>query len=340
MRRKRSAYNNWLKAALLTGALSIAIAALAPGLVVAADEKAVEIMRKSMAARNTVAYSATAAIVSRKPDGGTEQWSQVVYRDAGDRERVKILDHEGTLVWLRVCDGSTRYEHNLRHGSLRKSTPSDPDYRRKRDELSLTILKGNFDLAVEGADVVAGRNTHRISICKRGEPTTMLRRLWVDQQNYLELKTEVYDAQGRPTHSVTIQRIRVNPQFAPSTFQYKLPEAVEPGEVRPPLYTGTLARAAAKAGLKPLPPPELPRGFALLDGIVAVREFKGHRVLWYQHTDGLRWFSVFQRPHAPGDEPKEASTRRFRAGPFQITVVGSLSEEELKLIRAGYQQQH
>ena len=340
MRRKRSAYNNWLKAALLTGALSIAIAALAPGLVVAAGEKAVEIMRKSMAARNTVAYSATAAIVSRKPDGGTEQWSQVVYRDAGDRERVKILDHEGTLVWLRVCDGSTRYEHNLRHGSLRKSTPSDPDYLRKRDERSLSILERNFDLAIEGADIVAGRSTHRISIAKRGEPRATVRRLWVDQQNYLELKTEVYDPQGKPTRSVTIQRIRVNPQFDPSTFQYKPPEAVQPGEVRPPLYTGTLAAAAANAGLKPLPPPKLPAGFALLDGIVGVREFKGHRVLWYQHTDGLRWFSVFQRPHDPDDEPRKPSTRRFKVDAFQITVVGSLNEEELKLIRAGYRQQH
>jgi negative regulator of sigma E activity len=80
----------------------------------------------------------------------------------------------------------------------------------------------------------------------------------------------------------------------------------------------------------------VPKGFLLYRDSVGVREFGGAPVLWFQHTDGVRTFSVFQRKAAAAARRGLQSTNVLRVGDYQITIVGPLTPEELTTIKAGY----
>ena len=74
---------------------------------------------------------------------------------------------------------------------------------------------------------------------------------------------------------------------------------------------------------------------------MSVREFKGVPVLWFQHTNGVRTFSVFQRrAAADAGQPKsdKGGARTVRAGDFQFTIVGRLKPDEFNTIKDGYKQ--
>ena len=101
-----------------------------------------------------------------------------------------------------------------------------------------------------------------------------------------------------------------------------------------------MAGAAERAGFKTIVPAPAcrPGGFELYEDLVKVREWDGQRVLWYQFTNGMRSYSVFQRPVQPvtPERTDRQSTRTFKVGGFQFTIMGHVQPEELKLIKAGY----
>ncbi|HJN16765.1 MAG TPA: hypothetical protein QGH10_14770, partial [Armatimonadota bacterium] len=188
MKRSQPGLTRWPIAAVAASSFVMMLAGLAPGFAQQVGGKAVEIMRQSMTARGQVDYSAVAAIV-RYREGERHDARQMVLRQQGDRECIKVLDGDGKLKFKRVSDGRTRWEHSVRHGRVMKMPLPPRAETLRKDLTNLEILADNFELTLEGPGTVAGRVVHRITITHPGPPRVLLRRLWIDEQNYLELKS-------------------------------------------------------------------------------------------------------------------------------------------------------
>jgi outer membrane lipoprotein-sorting protein len=321
------------------------VAALAPGLAQAVGNKAVDAMRKSVQAKDQVTYSAVAAVRSNRGDPARRGTRQIVMRQRGGYERIKLLDAEGNLVWSRVCDGKTRWDYSPGRNHVLKVTVPPHDRELAKELVNLQALAANYRLTHEGIRSLAGRSAHQVSIVYPGPPPLLIRRVWIDSQKSMTLKSEHYKDDGGIMRSVAVERVNLDPTFPPGTFRFTPPEGVKSHEIRPPRFVGALGEAARIAGFSARTPTALPTGFVFYENHVAVRDYKSNPLLWLQFTNGVRTFSIFQRPAVPDDAAHSGErddgghrgTFSFRSGGFQITVVGPLTDDERQLIKTGYQ---
>jgi outer membrane lipoprotein-sorting protein len=338
-----SHHSNWLRGLLVAGLLCVVGAVLTPDVLSQAGNRAAEILRKAILARGEVSYSAETSVSFSRPDHPPRVLREIIYRKCGGRAQVKLLDPDGKLLKRTVSDGKAEWEHLAERGRVFQRPLPDPEQQRLRDLDTLDILARNFAVSVEGTDTVAGRKAYRIGIARRGGQPVLVRKLWIDQRNYIELKTERYTSDGRVGHVMSVQRINFSPRFQPGMFSFEPPENVKPWAAPTPEFVGVLAEAQRRAGFKAILPPQLPAGFALLDNSVSVHQHKSQPVLYLRYTNGLDSFSIFQRKADPDWHPPASDSGRQRRGVqtwvtrgFHFTLVGRLQPEDVETIRAGY----
>ncbi len=343
MERSTSQRNRWQRGLLLGGMICLVGALLAPDLIGQASNKAIEILRKAIVARGQVSYSAEATITAIRRDDPPRHHKQTIYCKKGGKEQTKLLDGDGQLVMRRVSDGQNQWEHFLTRGRLMQRSLPELRQRRQRDLESLDILARNFVVLVEGTDTVAGRTAYRIGIARPGSRPVPVRKLWVDQRNYVELKTERYAHDGQVAHVMSIERINLAPTFRPGMFDFEPPENIKPWSAPTPEFVGSLAEAQRRARFGAVLPPRLPAGFELLDNSVSVHRYKDQPVLALRYTNGLDSFSIFQRRADPDRDPPPGQPGRHRGGVrtwvsqgFHFALVGRLRAEDAEIIRGGY----
>lgn len=316
---------------------------LAPDLIGQAGDKAIAILRKAIVARGQVNYSSEATITFTPRDDPPRSLKEITFCKKGGKEQVKLLDSGGQLIMRRVSDGQNQWEHFVSRQRLTRRSLPELEQQRQRDLQSLDILARNFTVLVEGTDTIAGRRAYRIGIARGGAQSVPVRKLWIDQRNYIELKTERYADDGRVAHVTAIERINLAPRFQPGMFDFEPPDSIKPWAAPTPEFVGPLADAQRQVGFRALLPPQLPVGFALLDDSVSVHRFKDRPVLTLRYTNGVDSFSIFQRKADPDSHPPRAPSGRRRGGVntwvsrgFQLTLVGRLHPEDAQLIRSGY----
>ena len=313
----------------------------APRMVSAAGDKVLDILRKAIMARGEVTYSAVAT-VARVEHEQQKSYTQLILRQKGGRERVKLQDADGQTVWLRVSDGKTLWEQNAAGNRVFRRDAPEPSQLRQHELYNLQVLSANFQVTLLGTEAVAGRKVYHIRIGHPGPPPMVIRDVWIDKGNYTELKTQRFGDDNRPVYTVAFQRVNFSPAFEPGTFEFEVPPDVQPRVIESPRFTGSLDAAARLAGFSALTPQQLPAGFSLFTDSVSVRDFKGVSVLWLQYTNGVRTFSVFQRkvdPGAPAPGSGRGGAKTILVGDYHITIVGPLTSEEFETIKAGFQGQ-
>jgi outer membrane lipoprotein-sorting protein len=320
--------------------LSLALAAaLIAGPLWAAGANAVEVLRKAILARGEVTYSSVGTVTGME-GGGPKTSTQTVFRQKGGRERIRMQDADGRTVWLKVCDGKTVWEHHVVWKRVFQRQLPDPQRLRNRELFNLKVLSTNYNVQLVGTETIAGRKAYRVRISRPGTPAATIREVWIDQTNFVELKTQAFGWDSKPVHTVTLERVNFRPTFEPGTFDFQPPAGIEPHVMEPPKFVGTVHAAARQAGLQALLPPQVPSGFSLYSDSVTVRDLRGVTALWFQYTNGIRTFSVFQRKAKPDDKPPGAGRggmRTVRAGGYHFTIVGPLSPQEFDTIQAGYE---
>lgn len=324
-------------AAVLAAPLTLSLAT-SPTTVTAAGNKALDVLRKAALAQGEVTYSSVGTVAMREgPRLRTS--TQTVFRKTGGKERIKIQAADGQMVWLRVCDGRTSWEHHPGRRQVFVRAVPPAERLRKRALFDLQMLGANYNVSLLGTETVAGRKAHRIRIGAPGPPPHIVREVWIDQAKYIELKSQGYGFDGQVAHSVTLERINLAPSFAAGTFDFTPPAGVKTHDIPSSRFVGPAAAAAQQAGFAAIPPPQAPAAFALYPDLVAVRNMHGVTVLWFQYTDGVRQFSVFERKIAPGGKeppPGRGWARTVRVGDYHFTIVGQLSPQEFETITAGY----
>jgi negative regulator of sigma E activity len=284
-----------------------------------------------------------ATSTTRRREGEPRTLRQIIHHQSGGREQVKLLDPNGGLVVRKVSDGHDQWEHFITRGWLIRRPLPDPQQRRERDLASLEILARNFSVLLEGTEVVAGRQAYRIGIARREGGAAPSRRLWIDQNSYIELKSARYTDDGQVTTVMALDRVNLAPNLRPEIFRFKPPPNLEPRVAPAPAFSGDLEEAQRRVGFPALLPPWTPPGFELLTGSVSVHHHKGTPMLALRYTDGLDSFSIFQRKAIPEPKPpgrpaskQHGTVRTWEKDGYHFTVVGRIEPQHVELIRAAY----
>jgi len=336
---KRGVHGIRLSRALAVPVTSLVVTVVvAPATLLAASDTALGILRRATAAQGDVTYSSVGSVTqSGGPYANTS--TQTVLRKAGGKERIKVQDAKGTLVWVRVCDGQTAWEYHPGSGAIFARTQPPIERLRKRDLFGLEMLGANYCVSLLGTETVAGRGAYHIRIHDPTPPAHMVREVWIDQSKHVELKARSYDPFGRLVHTVALERVNFAPSFTPDTFAFEPPAGLKVHTIPKPRFVGPVDAAARQAGFAAVLPPRVPPRFGFYRDLANVHDMRGVTVLWFQYTDGVRQFSVFERKIPPGGkEPPPAAgwARTVRVGQYHFTIVGQLSPWEFETIAAGY----
>jgi hypothetical protein len=203
----------------------------------------------------------------------------------------------------------------------------------------LVVLQDRFDVQLSGSpEVVAGRRADVVALVPKGSDKPV-RRVWVDQQRYVCLKSEFYDGEGHVTRSEFFERISFDPDIPPQEMALQPPPGVQ-SIVRPepPQRAGPLREAQARAGFPiAVPQPEgLPAGYKWSPG-ASIILYQGEPVVWLRFSNGLDIISLFERRVQPGPPPmmgRGAARLPFivwQEDPVQFVLIGPLALQRADL---------
>lgn len=222
---------------------------------------------------------------------------------------------------------------------------------RKRESaqrvLELTLRNYAVDPPEEGP-LIGERASVLLDFVPRFDPKRPRRKIWLDREKGLPLRTEVYGLNNQLSLVSYFESIVFDPVIEPEQFILKVP----PGTVVKSLgevAANTVQELDSLMGLKILLPRSIPRGFSLLSLQMNLRN--GIKVAHLQYTDGLSTLSLFETAGKAGylAPQRTGLTRtldvggkpgtlynlgllrllRWQAEDLHLTVVGELEEEEL-----------
>lgn len=196
------------------------------------------------------------------------------------------------------------------------------------------LLAKNYRLVETGRTQIAGRNAVIIEIQHRASRTTA-RKLWLDAETGVALRTELCDWTGKVVGTIEMQEIDYRPRLEKSDF------VVSPDDIvrRPPVL------APPNAEKMPLHPAFLPEGYVPAGPRRWVRMEYGIAA-HLPYTDGLKALSVFVRRLHPGEKPLPprrgprrdehappfSRAARVTKGDYRITVIGDLPHDVLRRV--------
>lgn len=292
-------------------------------------DKALDILRKSIAADGQVAYWAEVEITVRGKS--TRVFRQDVLRASGNKYRIRMTGPGEGAGPLIVSDGRVEWEYRPSEGLVhaRDLAPLKDIQRAKLG--ALQTVQGTLHASYLGQEGVAGRTCHVIAV-KPPDGRRLRKKVWVDAGKFVELKGERYDSAGRlETSSVTLQiSFQVNP--GPGDFEFRPPARTQVRRIgrvpRLPLQT-----AEKKVGFRAVIPSYLPPGFALDRTQVRVAQLGGQAALWLEFFDGVDTFSIFQCPRLRKAPPQERGATYWEAQGLSFLLIGRLSTEERSRVR-------
>ena len=243
------------------------------------------ILRQAYAAEKMLAYSAVLEVrTAGGPPAELKVWS------SRGRKRMEYLS-EPARGRVMIDDGHAVYWLD-KAGKVAVFTPA-PDAPERVD-----LVFRNYNVASAGTDEVAGRKAIVVRVSPKHPPGPS-RRLWIDQQTKLILRSESYASDGTLKAASKTTSINLRPQLSEDLFRVPKGWRVQ----RPPAEEQnrwTAAELSKRLGITVAEPGYVPPGF-VLEGMYLVRMGgMGRQAAHVRYVDGLNSLSIFQRPAGPG----------------------------------------
>ena len=286
-----------------------------------------QLLRRSAAADARCDYRGTKRVAFRGGDEPREMTLRVIHVRP-DRTRTEFLGPGRMQGGVRIEIGKEAWRLDPRNGEWRRSAPRGPA------AVSLDRLLANYIATEESTDSVAGRRCRVVTIKPKraGNPS---RRVWIDAETNVPLKTQFFGADGNLISEATF----VDIQFAvPKSVQVRAPKDVAESDQQQPTL-----------GFDPVKPSYLPPGYGLVASTaLSVRgRASGH----LQYSDGLGTISLFEgRRGSSSEEPGRTGSRgeprhgrgeresplalRWEHDDMRFTLIGDISPVELRKIAA------
>lgn len=262
--------------AVLVFAVTLGIAYLrsAPGV------DAGQLVSTTLLKHNSGSYTAN-VVTTTQHRGQTLRSFAKLYHD-GENERIEQGD-----VWSLTI-GKTTYTCIPRQNATLISVADE----RLSDKERVKLVLNNYRITVEGSEEVAGRKVYIAYLQPKSESGPS-KRLWIDSERFVILKSINYSATGEKQAQMQITRIGFDVDIDQLAFKY--PEnKMQQVKVSEPAAPQSVAR---KLNITVSNPKTLPEGYVLEGTYLYKCQCDcGHYALLTTYTDGLNTISVFQSP--------------------------------------------
>jgi outer membrane lipoprotein-sorting protein len=213
-----------------------------------------------------------------------------ILRALGGKERREFPASRG----LVVTDGAASWQYfPEKRQVIRRPAPRGEATEVLRPE-QLRRALASYEVRGGSAGIVAGRLSRLLEFCPRQAGSRPLRKVWIDVDTGLVLRTEIYDHQNRLTWLSVFETIEYRPAAEPEAFTLRVPPGV--AVVDAPEERCYLPEEAVRASGLPLGLPEyLPAGFART--CIHARRHRDYGEIQVLYSDGLSLLSLFESTH-------------------------------------------
>jgi len=286
-------------------------------------------------------YSGT--VVTSAAYGGKMIVTRANLYHSGKRERINYLEKSLHGAYM-IDSGGTSYSCVP---SMKKLVVSHGgELLTEREHIALLLL--NYRMKLIGNTVIADRSAYEVSIIPR-KPGRGSKKLWIDRERRVVLKSEDYSADGRLRSRMEFMRIRFDQPTPDALFAAPVDASFSRDEV---CRRESREELSKKLGIDVREPGYVPVGYKF-DGysLYNCPCNCGHVSAQLAYTDGLNSFSVFLVPAKvscgmggvcdvkPNDgnrcimqDSRMAKLCKTRAADKSVVVVGDLSENEIRTI--------
>lgn len=292
-----------------------------------------EILRQSILSRTRVDFSGIRTVVVFEDGQKVHGVEQKIDCDAPNNLRIVVIAPEDQRGKLCLTVGTDHWEYNPGTGRAVHAELPPPQQVVTTRLSELNKLARRMKMQYVGADSIAGRSAHVVKVYTvTGIP---VKKLWVDRQYYVELKTLRFNSHGQVKSSAYYTRIDYSPSFAPGHFAFQPPKDATIVEAECGTEPMPLHEAEEKAGFDALVPGYLPPGYRFLDDQASVITVDGKPTLWLTFSNGADAFSLFQRPASGSMNPhwRDRSVTWQEAN-YRFTLMGSLASDQLMKVKS------
>lgn len=291
-----------------------------------------------------VAYSAELIVTRQTAKGSASKRVRLTFAPPSSFRR-EVLGRGGEVARLIVSDGKAERLYDPARKRLWEGEAAEPLYKRLGPDEELERLGENYDASLGTGPVVAGRPTWLLELRPRSDRHAR-RRLWVDREHALVLKSETYRPDGSLAAVMRFEKVSFGREVPASAFRLEVPKGVKTVRRAEPDYLA-LEEARGASGMEARVPAWLPPGYVFES--LDVLPHGNKSVLHYRFSDGVDVLSLFQCPPRVrlgfGDHPRrrvkvgagrgtaswshEGSVLGWGSGGQRFILVGPLPQETL-----------
>ncbi|MDY9924794.1 outer membrane lipoprotein-sorting protein [Methanosarcina sp.] len=241
-----------------------------------------------------------------------------------DKDTEVIMASDGDFQWIYSSESKTVFKTEISDdfNDLKLFEPNV-----YAEFLNGIILNGKLP-SLLGTENIDGKSAYVLELTpsEKNESLQWKSKIWVDRENWILLRSEIYDNKENVYLEIEIRDVKLNTGIPDSEFEFKVPDGVQVKVLRPEDFKNepekmTLEEARQLIDFEILTPEYLPEGYEFNYSMVSSSKDMPYST--FVHSG----FSVFAGQHY------EKITLVYTKGDSEIRIVESVSEKGLSEIQ-------
>ncbi|MDD4749480.1 MAG: outer membrane lipoprotein-sorting protein [Methanosarcinaceae archaeon] len=235
-----------------------------------------------------------------------------------DKDIERIMVSDGDFQWIYSSESKTVFKMEISE-DFNDLKLFEPDG--YAEFLNGTLLNGKLS-SLLGTENIDGKNVYvlELSPSEKNELLQWKSKMWVDGENWMPIRWEIYDNEGKPELKIKILDMELNPGIPASEFEFKVPAGAQVKILGPEDFKSkpkklTLEEAKKLLDFEILTPKYLPEGYEFNYSIVSSSMDTPYSTFIHSR------FSVF------AGQPYEKMTLVYTKGDNEIHIIESSSEK-------------
>lgn len=251
-----------------------------------------------------------------------------------DLMKTTILSPDKDTEVIMISDGDFQWIYNSEPGTVFKTEIYDDFNDLKLFEpdvyaefLNGIILNGKLP-SLLGTENIDGKNAYVLELTpsEKNELFQWKSKIWVDGENWMLIRYELYDNEGNPYLEIEIRDVKLNAGIPDFEFEFKVPDGAQvkvlgPEDLKSEPKKMTFEEVKELIDFKILTPEYLPEGYEFDYSIISSSTDTPYSI--FVHSG----FSVFAGQHY------EKITLVYTKGDNEIRIIESVSEKGLSEIQ-------
>ncbi|MHB1001577.1 MAG: sigma-E factor regulatory protein RseB domain-containing protein [Armatimonadota bacterium] len=294
------------------------------------------ILKNMIKAERSTTYTAHEVTVVGEDNTRSKQ---IVYRDGMNGRRTEYLSPPKLKGSIIADNGKEWSLYNPKTKTIKTGPSMLSNMSRHTGTPSSRSKKWRIDVTLIGKERVARRQAYIIEI-KPKSMQSRSRRLWIDTEKWIKLKTEERGPDGKLLSQSYYTRIDYVDRIPAGKFKIEPGPGVQVEKMSGPKLI-PLDKARQMVKFRILEPTYLPSGYSIAGAMIM--PFRGNRVVGIRYMDGVNSFTIFQ---SQGNTIESRFTKRLHDGPVRsgsgtyswsqgninLTLIGRIPADQIKQI--------